>query len=80
MAAEWYQRAQNQAVAKGLTGALLGAGLGYGLGRAWGGHNNAGWTATGAAAGAAGALGSVENHADTVFKNCMENRGYKLLW
>ncbi|MEJ5365811.1 MAG: hypothetical protein WHS86_11960 [Desulfosoma sp.] len=80
LAAEWHCRAQNEAMANGLVGALVGAGLGYGLGRAWGGHNDAGWAATGAAAGAAGGVGSVSNHADTVFKNCMQNRGYKLLW
>ncbi|MBC7360278.1 MAG: hypothetical protein H5U10_17250, partial [Desulfacinum sp.] len=78
LAAEWHYRAQNEAMANSLVGALLGAGLGYGLGRAWGGHNDAGWTATGAAAGAAGGMGSVQNRADTVFKNCMQNRGYKL--
>ncbi len=80
LAAQWQQRAQEQATANALLGAFLGASLGYGLGRAWGTHSNAGWAATGAAAGAAGGLSSVQNHADTVFKNCMENRGYKLLW
>ncbi len=80
LAARWHYRAQNEAMANGLAGALLGAGLGYGLGRAWGGYHDAGWTATGAVAGAAGGLGSVQNHGDTVFKNCMQNRGYKVLW
>ncbi|WP_445895223.1 hypothetical protein [Desulfosoma sp.] len=80
LAAQWYLHAPNETVASSLAGAILGAGLGYGLGRAWRTHNNLGWAATGAAAGAAGGLQSVENHADTVFKNCMINRAYKLLW
>jgi outer membrane lipoprotein SlyB len=81
IAAEFRERDIQEAGKRALIGAVFGAGLGGAIGGIIDGHNTAGKAAgVGAIAGAVEGAASGTDRADTVYKNCMENRGYKLYW
>lgn len=66
---------------RGVVGGLLGAATGAAIGAAVGGGAGA---ATGAAVGGTtGVVGgavTADNHRDTVIRNCLQNRGYRILY
>lgn len=81
IADEWQRQANNEMLGRALVGAILGAGMGAAMGGIVGGSDWAGMGAgVGGVSGAAAGAGSTPNYRDTVFYNCMRNRGYQLLW
>jgi hypothetical protein len=69
-----------EARARAILGALIGAAIGAAVSEAYDADYTGATAGVGALSGAAGGVMSVQSHSGEAFKNCMQCRGYKLLW
>lgn len=80
LALNWYSNYQRQALIGAILGAGLGAGLGAATGSVWNSRAAQQGAGLGAAYGSVAGAGAAKNYTNEVMKNCLEHRGYMLLW